>query len=130
MDEPKGMMKTNTKNHAGGYDLIGDVHGDADRLTRLLEMLGYRATGGAMRHPSGRRAVFVGDLLDRGPKVVETLRLARAMVEAGSALMVLGNHEFNLVCLMTPDGNGGFLRPHTERNLKNCRATLEDFKGR
>ncbi len=123
--------KTNEKNHESpGYDLIGDVHGDADRLTRLLGILGYQHAGGANSHPDGRRAVFVGDLVDRGPKIAETLRIVRAMVEAGAALMVLGNHEFNLLALLTTDGNGGFLRPHTPRNLKNCAATLTDFAGR
>jgi hypothetical protein len=56
--------------------------------------------------------------------------IARGMVDAGTALMVAGNHEFNLLCFLTPDGNGGFLRPHTERNVKMCRATLADFDGR
>ena len=123
--------KPNEKNHeTPGYDLIGDVHGDADRLERLLGILGYRATTGAMSHPGGRRAIFVGDLVDRGPKVAETLRIVRAMVEAGTALMVLGNHEFNLLSLHLPDGNGGFLRPHTARNLNGVRASLAAFAGR
>ena len=124
-------VKPNPQNHeAAGYDLIGDVHGDADRLKRLLGTLGYRPTAGLMCHPEGRRAIFVGDLVDRGPKVAETLRLVKAMVDAGAALMVLGNHEFNLLALLTPDGNGGFLRPHTPRNLKNCDGTLKAFVGR
>lgn len=124
-------MKPNPQNHeAAGYDLIGDVHGDADRLKRLLGTLGYRLTAGLMAHPAGRRAIFVGDLVDRGPKIAETLRIVRTMVDAGTALMVLGNHEFNLLALLTTDGNGGFLRPHTPRNLKNCAATLKDFAGR
>lgn len=123
--------RPNEKNHENrGYDLIGDVHGDADRLKRLLGILGYHHTGGAMSHPEGRRAVFVGDLVDRGPKIAETLRIVRTLVDGGTALMVLGNHEFNLLTLLTPDGNGGFLRPHTPRNLRNCDATLEDFAAR
>ena len=127
MDEMKDNL---TKNETAGYDLIGDVHGDADRLERLLGILGYNQNEGVMRHPEGRRAIFVGDLVDRGPKVAETLRMVKAMVDAGTALMTLGNHEFNLLALLTPDGNGGFLRPHTARNIKNCRATLEAFEGR
>jgi len=124
-------IKPNEKNHeTPGYDLIGDVHGDADRLERLLGILGYRDTAGAMRHPDGRCAIFVGDLVDRGPKVAETLRLVRTMVDAGTARMVLGNHEFNLLCLHLPDGKGGFLRPHTARNLKGVRTSLAAFAGR
>lgn len=111
-------------------DVIGDVHGDADRLKALLEKLEYAPINGVWTHPSGRTAVFLGDLVDRGPKVAETLAVVRAMVRGGTARMILGNHEFNLLCLLTPDGKGGFIRPHTERNLKTCRTTLEDFRGR
>ena len=71
------------------HDLIGDVHGHAEELAALLGRLGYRESRGAWRHPS-RLAVFVGDFLDRGPRIRETLRLVRAMLEAGSALAVLG----------------------------------------
>ena len=73
----------------GVHDLIGDVHGHAEELVALLGRLGYRQSRGAWRHPS-RLAVFVGDFLDRGPRILETLRLVRAMLEAGSALAVLG----------------------------------------
>jgi hypothetical protein len=128
------MMRPNESNEKNletpGYDLIGDVHGDTDRLGRLLGILGYRPTAGAMSHPEGRRAIFVGDLVDRGPKVAETLRMVRAMVEAGTAHMVLGNHEFNLLSLHLPNGNGGFLRPRTARNLNGVRASLAAFAGR
>lgn len=124
-------MKINpNENGSHGYDLIGDVHGDADRLEALLAKLGYQFDGRAHRHPAGRQAIFVGDLVDRGPKVAETLRLVRAMVENGTARMVLGNHEFNLLCLHTPDGRGGYLRPRTVRHMKGCRATLDAFAGR
>ena len=129
-DEHGGEMKNNrSKKTAHGLDLIGDVHGEADKLKELLTKLGYSPDKGIWRHPEGRQAVFVGDLVDRGPKARETLRIVRAMVDAGTARMVLGNHEFNLLSLLTPDGNGGFLRPHTERNLKMARATLKDFEG-
>lgn len=113
-----------------GYDLIGDVHGDADRLESLLGKLSYQFDGRSYRHAAGRQAIFVGDLVDRGPKVAETLSLVRAMVKAGAARMVLGNHEFNLLCLHTPDGKGGFLRPHTARNLNGVRTSLAAFAGR
>jgi hypothetical protein len=125
-------MRLNSKNRnaAADFDVIGDVHGDADRLKKLLKKLNYSPSCGVWSHPDGRRVIYVGDLVDRGPKVRETLGIARGMVDAGSALMVLGNHEFNLLALLTPDGNGGFFRPHTERNLKMVRATLADFEGR
>ncbi|HWD09867.1 MAG TPA: polynucleotide kinase-phosphatase [Actinomycetota bacterium] len=83
----------------GPFDIIGDVHGCGDELEALLASLGYRAqrAGGAWVHPEGRKAVFVGDLVDRGPRVLDVLALVQAMVEAGSALAVPGNHDVKLV---------------------------------
>lgn len=90
---------TDRRAEKGPFDLIGDVHGCYDELLDLLGKLGYAPgeDGGAWRHPEGRRAVFLGDLVDRGPKVVETLTLARAMVEVGAAFCVPGNHDTKLV---------------------------------
>lgn len=78
----------------GPFDVIGDVHGCADELRALLAQLGYRDDGA---HPDGRRVIFLGDLVDRGPKVVEVLRIAMTMVEQGRALCVMGNHEAKLM---------------------------------
>lgn len=107
------------------YDLIGDLHGHADELEALLAGLGYVRTHGAWRHPE-RRAVFVGDFLDRGPKIRETLALVRDMLETGSALAVLGNHEWNHFAwhLPDPDHPGEHLRRHTPRNDRQVAATL------
>jgi hypothetical protein len=95
------------------YDIIGDIHGECDKLIALLGKLGYRERQGAWRHPE-RTAVFVGDFIDRGPRQLDTVRTARAMVEAGSALAVMGNHEFNAIAwhLPDPDRPGDFLRSH------------------
>jgi polynucleotide kinase-phosphatase len=90
---------------AGPFDLIGDVHGCFDELTALLDLLGYQteprtdADGRpdyAVRPPPGRRAAFVGDVVDRGPAVVGALRLVMAMVRDGVALCVAGNHDDKL----------------------------------
>ena len=75
------------------YDIIGNVHGHAGALQALLERMGYVHSRGAWRHPS-RTAVFVGDLIDRGPANIETSLMVRRMVEEGTALIVMGNHEF------------------------------------
>ncbi len=78
---------------AGPFDVIGDVHGCADELETLLDKLGYVRDGaGTFRHAS-RTAVFVGDLVDRGPRVADTLDIAQKMVESGAALCVRGNHD-------------------------------------
>ena len=79
----------------GAFDIIGDVHGCHDELVALLTELGY-VNDGAYRHPEGRRLVFVGDLVDRGAKVVETCRLVMDCVAAGTAFCVPGNHDDKL----------------------------------
>jgi protein phosphatase len=91
----------------GPFDIIGDVHGCCDELEALLQRLGYRATtlddnpavwgNRAYAHPEGRKAVFVGDLVDRGPRIVNTVRLVRNMIVVGSALCVPGNHDMKLM---------------------------------
>ncbi len=85
-----------------GFDVIGDVHGCADALEALLEKMGYRRQHGIWSHPD-RTAVFVGDLIDRGSQQREVVEIVRSMVDAGSARIVLGNHEFNAVAWHTPD---------------------------
>ncbi|AMB48391.1 polynucleotide kinase-phosphatase [Methylobacterium sp. AMS5] len=92
---------TDRRDETGPFDIIGDVHGCADELEALLARLGYgierREEAGEPRYqvtaPVGRKAVFVGDLVDRGPRVADSLRLAMDMIEGGVALCVLGNHE-------------------------------------
>jgi hypothetical protein len=106
-----------------GFDIIGDVHGHADRLEALLALLGYENRLGAWRHPT-RTAVFVGDLIDRGPGQLRTLGLVRAMWEAGTANVVMGNHELNAIAWATPDprNNAHHLRPrHGDKGHKNHR---------
>jgi hypothetical protein len=114
-----------------GYDVIGDVHGAADKLTGLLRALGYRERDGSWRHPD-RVAVFIGDLIDRGPQQLETIDLVRSMVESGSALIVLGNHEFNAIGWATPDPQdpAEYLRTrdehHRHQHAKFLEAVGED----
>ncbi|MBJ7341837.1 metallophosphoesterase [Mycolicibacterium sp.] len=109
------------------YDVIGDVHGCATELKDLLDAMGYRvAASGAHEHPT-RQAVFVGDLVDRGPEQVGVLRIVKGMVDACSAQIVMGNHEFNAIAYDTPhpDKYGEFLRPHTEKNAHQHQAFLD-----
>src|SRR3984885_11359032 len=79
-----------------GYDLVGDIHGHADALHRLLCALDYAEVEGVFRHPE-RQMIFVGDFIDRGPQQREVLRIARSMCDSGAARAVMGNHEFNAI---------------------------------
>ncbi len=82
----------------GPFDLIGDVHGCCDELETLLSKLGYaKDEQNVWRHPDNRKAVFLGDLINRGPRSLDTIRLVMDMVDADSALCVPGNHENLLV---------------------------------
>jgi protein phosphatase len=99
----------NDKRHEHGpFDIIGDVHGCCEELQVLLRELGYEitavvpdgpalASGPVYSHPQGRKAVFVGDLVDRGPRVLDTVRLVRNMVTSGAAFCVPGNHDMKLM---------------------------------
>jgi Calcineurin-like phosphoesterase len=112
-------------------DVIGDVHGEFDKLVQLLSHLGYSESDGAWGHPS-RTAIFVGDLIDRGPKQLETVDLVRAMVESGGAQCILGNHEFNAIAWATPDpeDSGKFLRDHHKPgNREQHQAFLDVVEG-
>ena len=88
----------NLKHEHGPFDIIGDVHGCFDELMQLLAELGYQKNdAGAFQPPDGRKAIFVGDLVDRGPKIPETVRLAKDMVDAGCAFCVPGNHDIKFM---------------------------------
>ncbi|MCW3781555.1 polynucleotide kinase-phosphatase [Defluviimonas salinarum] len=94
---------TDLRHDEGPFDIIGDIHGCFDELTDLLTRLGYDldpyAPGESLlsaRHPEGRRAYFVGDITDRGPRNVDCLRLVMGMCAEGSGHCVMGNHDFKL----------------------------------
>lgn len=116
-----------------GYDIIGDVHGCYGALCRLLDRLGYVHEGGSWRHHDRRRprqALFLGDLLDRGPAIRETALLVQEMVARGNARLILGNHEHHAVVWSTPappESGRQWLREHDARNTAVLEATLEQF---
>ena len=103
----------------GGLDIIGDVHGQLSALEALGRALGYDVDGGTWDHDAGRRLVFVGDLVDKGPRSLEVAQLVRAMAGSGRALCLLGNHEFNLV-----EWRHGRMRPKStnRRTIEHIRA--------
>jgi len=90
-------LYNNKKTERGPFDVIGDVHGCFDELTALLAALGYAVDGHGVTPPLGRKAVFLGDLVDRGPKTPDVLKLVMGMVAAGTALCVPGNHDVKLL---------------------------------
>jgi hypothetical protein len=113
-----------------GYDLIGDVHGCGATLGALLEKLGYHQRGGVYRHPR-RKAIFLGDLIDRGPRIRLAVNIARRMVEEGEAHIVMGNHEYNALAYShrAPRQLGReWLREHTPRHNRIIKETLDQYR--
>jgi hypothetical protein len=114
-----------------GYDLIGDVHGCANALQRLLKKMGYEHRQGCYRHAT-RKVIFLGDIVDRGPHIREALHVVKDMVDLGQAEIVLGNHEYNAMCYCTrgrDETDHIFLREHNARNHRLIRETLEQFEA-
>lgn len=103
----------NLKHEHGPFDIIGDIHGCYDELVALLDRLGYQIVerspevvekpaegndyGFAVTHPEGRKVIFLGDLVDRGPKITPVLKLVMSMVNSSIALCPPGNHDMKLV---------------------------------
>lgn len=92
------LLWNNLKHEHGPFDIIGDVHGCFDELVELLGKLGYTGSPeGAWHHPEGRKFVLVGDLVDRGPKIPQVLKLVMGAVASGAAFCVPGNHDIKLM---------------------------------
>ena len=135
-------LKSDRRNDHGPFDIIGDVHGCCDELEILLQKLGYEP-GKAQNidplwgdkiyiHPQKRKLVFLGDLMDRGPRNLDTMRLARNMVQAGSALCVPGNHEIRLMHkLQGRNINMGYGLEKTLEELKSlAEGQRKQFSGK
>lgn len=110
-------------------DLIGDIHGHADKLEELLLKLGYAKNNGAYSHPD-RKVLFVGDYIDRGPKIRETLEIVKSMVDNENAIALMGNHEYNALCFHFQETEGGHLRKHLIKNIIQHYETLKQFQNR
>ena len=109
-----------------GYDLIGDIHGYTDKAENLLKKLGYLYKNGAYRH-SQRQVIFLGDFIDRGPRQKDIINIIRNMIDAGSGLAIMGNHEFNAICYATKSENGEYIRKHENHNNKQHREFLNEY---
>ncbi|MGB3756116.1 MAG: polynucleotide kinase-phosphatase [Rivularia sp. (in: cyanobacteria)] len=121
----------NRKHEHGPFDIIGDIHGCCDELELLLEKLGYVETRyiaslQAYHHPQGRKALFLGDLVDRGPRILDTVKLVKNMVEAGAAICVPGNHENKL--LRKIRGKKVKLNHGLEQTVAEIEALSEEVK--
>ena len=126
----------NRKQDTGPFDIIGDVHGCCGELSQLLQQLGYQivepssASGfwdyPTYAHPEGRKAVFLGDLVDRGPRILDTLKLVRNMVAASTALCVPGNHDIKLLRKLS--GKNVKINHGLEQTLAEIAALPEELR--
>jgi protein phosphatase len=112
----------------GPFDLIGDIHGCGDELEELLASLGYAPDDADVwRHPAGRKAVFLGDLVDRGPRVVDVLRIVMGMVAADTALCVPGNHDVKLLKWLR--GRNVRVAHGLQQSIDELEAETPDFRS-
>jgi protein phosphatase len=113
----------------GPFDIIGDVHGCHTELVELLELLGWQidATSDNTVHPEGRQAIFLGDLVDRGPASPAVLRLAMNMVRSGAALCIPGNHENKLKRAL--DGKNVTLSHGLVETMEQLAAESAEFRA-
>ncbi|MEH0157332.1 polynucleotide kinase-phosphatase [Limibacter armeniacum] len=118
----------------GPFDIIGDVHGCFDELVLLLDKLGYQITevpeangnyGLQVIPPQGRQAIFLGDLVDRGPKSPEVLKLVISMVRSGAALCVPGNHDIKLMRKLK--GNPVQVKHGLEKTMEQLEGASPEF---
>lgn len=107
----------------GPIDIVGDVHGEHEALWNLLTYLGYNNEG---EHPEGRRLVFVGDLVDRGPNSPQVVEDVIRFFDNGTAQCILGNHELNILMHKKKDGNGWLSEKHQKYSEK--KGWIYDWK--
>ena len=102
------------------FDIVGDVHGNAGALEALLGRMDYTVRAGSWTPPAGRKLIFVGDLIDRGKRQIDSIQIARAMVDSGHALAIIGNHELNAMAW-----SRGY-REDSPKNRKQHEAFLDE----
>lgn len=109
------------------YDIIGDIHGQADKLIGLLNKLGYHHNGTSFVAPQGHQAIFIGDLLDRGKRQLDTLQIVFEMIDNHQALAIMGNHEYNALAYATKSQHtDAYLRPHNFHTTAQHQAFLDE----
>jgi polynucleotide kinase-phosphatase len=120
-------LYNNKKHENGPLDIIGDIHGCYDELVTLLGKLGYVNNAETWAHPEGRKAVFAGDLVDRGPKTPEVLKLVMAMTAAGTAYCVSGNHDVKLMRWL--NGKNVQAKHGLEKSIEQLAGETPEFKN-
>jgi polynucleotide kinase-phosphatase len=121
-------LYNNKKHENGPLDIIGDIHGCYDELVTLLGKLGYVNNAETWAHPEGRKAVFAGDLVDRGPKTPEVLKLVMAMTAAGTAYCVPGNHDVKLMRWL--NGKNVQAKHGLEKSIEQLSTETPEFKNK
>jgi len=110
-----------------GFDIIGDIHGHADALLRLLQKLGYTHKDGGYSHPN-RKVVFLGDFIDKGDQQAQVLNIVKNMIDHNTALAIMGNHEFNAICYHSINAKTGQpLRENSPKNQAQHQAFLNEY---
>lgn len=118
----------NRKDEHGPFDIIGDIHGCYDELVLLLKELGYQVNGEIVTPTAGRKAVFLGDLVDRGPKTPQVLKLVMNMVMAGTAICVPGNHDVKLKRAL--DGRNVKLTHGLAESMEQLEVETPEFRAK
>ena len=126
-------LATDRRDLKGPFDIIGDVHGCTDELETLLQELGYGVTwhddAGERRvtvtTPPGRRLIFVGDLVDRGPRTPDALRIVMSVAAAGTGFCVPGNHDAKFVRWL--EGHNVTLTHGLDRSVAQMGAEPKSF---
>ncbi len=110
------------------YDIIGDIHGHADKLELLLLKLGYKMVDGIYQQID-HQTVFIGDLIDRGKQNRRTVEIVQNMVKYGDAHAIMGNHEYNAICYHTQKEGSEtrYLRPHTHGKFNQHQEFLKEY---
>lgn len=116
----------NRKDESGPFDIIGDIHGCYDELALLLDKLDYQIEGDIVTPPEGRKAVFLGDLADRGPKTPQVFKLVMGMVEAGTAICIPGNHDVKLKKAL--DGRNVQRKHGLAESMEQLEAETPEFR--
>ena len=111
------------------FDIIGDIHGQANELRKLLDLLGYAVNDKGIYTHSSRMVIFLGDFIDRGDYQRDVLSIVRSMIDSGAALSVMGNHEYNAIAYATKDEAGkDYLRPHIKKNIDQHEKFIAAYK--